>query len=156
MVSFQSSLLIHLFLCMFCSSSECKGEDKVIQPAGDVTAAEGDTVTLGCTFQTTDPTTGSDYFFWYRQYPGKPPELLISHTGTGAKLSDPVSGLRFHVSDDKKGMDLQISSAAVTDSAVYYCALRPTATGNSKTLYKNLWKLITVPIIARKRNPHAY
>ncbi|TWW73173.1 hypothetical protein D4764_15G0005670 [Takifugu flavidus] len=35
---------------------ECRGEDKVMQPPEDVVAAaEGDTVTLDCTFQTTDP-----------------------------------------------------------------------------------------------------
>uniref|UniRef100_A0A3B4VR40 Immunoglobulin V-set domain-containing protein n=1 Tax=Seriola dumerili TaxID=41447 RepID=A0A3B4VR40_SERDU len=77
--------------------------------------------------------------FWYRQYPGKPPEFLISHTGTGKEVSDPVSGLSFKVSEDQTRMDLNISSAAVSDSAVYYCAVKPTVTGNTKTLYKNLW-----------------
>ena len=36
-------------------------------------------------------------------------------------------------------INMIISSAAVTNSAVYYCALRPTVTGNTNTLYKNLW-----------------
>ncbi|XP_042285082.1 uncharacterized protein LOC121908855, partial [Thunnus maccoyii] len=73
-------------------------------------------------------TAGTDYFFWYRQYPGKPPEFLISHSGTGSLISDPVPRLSFNVSADKTQMDLQISSAAVTDSALYYCAVRPTVT----------------------------
>uniref|UniRef100_A0A3B3Y6E7 Immunoglobulin V-set domain-containing protein n=1 Tax=Poecilia mexicana TaxID=48701 RepID=A0A3B3Y6E7_9TELE len=64
-----------------------------------------------------------DYFFWYRQYPGEPPEFLISHSGTGAPMSTSLPGFSFNVSDDKTRMDLLISSAAVTDSAVYYCAL---------------------------------
>ncbi|XP_067463154.1 uncharacterized protein [Thunnus thynnus] len=79
---------------------------------------EGSTVTLSYKY-----TKGAaDYFFWYRQYPGKPPEFLISHTDTGALLSDPVSRLSVNVIKDKTQMDLQISSAAVTDSALYYCA----------------------------------
>ncbi|KAG7524246.1 T cell receptor alpha chain [Solea senegalensis] len=79
----------------------------------------------------------SDSFFWYRQHPGKPPEFLMSHSGTGTTLSVPVSGLSVTVSDDKRKINLQINSAAVTDSAVYYCAVRPTVTGNTTTLYKN-------------------
>uniref|UniRef100_A0A3P9D754 Immunoglobulin V-set domain-containing protein n=1 Tax=Maylandia zebra TaxID=106582 RepID=A0A3P9D754_9CICH len=89
-------------------------------------------------FKTEESTAvGTDYFFWYRQYPGKPPEFLISHFGTGDRISDPVPGIMFNVSGDKTLMTLQISSAAVTDSAVYYCAVRPTVTGNSKTLYQS-------------------
>uniref|UniRef100_A0A3P9D8N7 Immunoglobulin V-set domain-containing protein n=1 Tax=Maylandia zebra TaxID=106582 RepID=A0A3P9D8N7_9CICH len=57
-----------------------------------------------------------DYFFWYRQYPGKPPEFLISHLPSGEVMKKEISGL--------------ISSAAVSDSAVYYCAVR--LAGDSK------------------------
>ena len=96
---------------------------------------EDSTVTLSYTYS--KQATGSDEFYWYRQYPGKPPQFLISHLGSGGILSNPVSRLSAKVSEDKTQMDLQISSAAVTDSAVYYCAVRPTVTGNSKTLYKN-------------------
>uniref|UniRef100_A0A671U3D4 Immunoglobulin V-set domain-containing protein n=1 Tax=Sparus aurata TaxID=8175 RepID=A0A671U3D4_SPAAU len=94
---------------------------------------EDSTVTLSYTYSKQG---GADYVFWYRQYPGKPPEFLISHSGTEQLLSDPVSRLSFNVK--KRGVILQISSAAVTDSAVYYCAVRPTVTGNTKALYKTL------------------
>ncbi|XP_040912188.1 uncharacterized protein LOC121193792 [Toxotes jaculatrix] len=100
-------------------------------------SSEGSSVTLSYTYS--KKAAAGDYFFWYRQHPGKPPQFLISHLASGQLSSDPVSGLNVTVSRDQTQMDLQISSAAVTDSAVYYCAVKPTVTGNSTTLYKNLW-----------------
>ncbi|KAK9538308.1 hypothetical protein VZT92_003492 [Zoarces viviparus] len=96
---------------------------------------EDTTVTLS--YKYSKQATGSDYFFWYRQHPGKPPEFIISHLASGGILKSPISGLKIRV--DQNQISMNISSAAVTDSAVYYCALKPTVTGNTKTLYKNLW-----------------
>uniref|UniRef100_A0A3Q2EGN1 Immunoglobulin V-set domain-containing protein n=1 Tax=Cyprinodon variegatus TaxID=28743 RepID=A0A3Q2EGN1_CYPVA len=98
----------------------------------EVSSLEETSVTLSYKFS--GQAAANDYFFWYRQYPGKPPEFLISYSGTGRKMLDPVPGFSFKVSDDKTQMDLLISSAALTDSAVYYCALQPTVTGNTRTL----------------------
>uniref|UniRef100_A0AAZ1XHY8 Ig-like domain-containing protein n=1 Tax=Oreochromis aureus TaxID=47969 RepID=A0AAZ1XHY8_OREAU len=99
---------------------------EVIQEQGDVIAAEGDTVTLGCRYETSDP---GPTLFWYKQDGNNSPKFLLS----------PVSGFSAHIDKTEKRVDLEISSAAVTDSAVYYCALQPTVTGNTKPLYKNLW-----------------
>ncbi|KAF6720384.1 Ig kappa chain V region K16-167 [Oryzias melastigma] len=77
----------------------------------------------------------SNFFFWYRQFPGKPPEFLVSHSSSGVISMTKMEGLKIQVKN--KQIDLQISSPAVTDSAVYYCAVTPTVTGNNKTLYKN-------------------
>ncbi|ROL46386.1 T-cell receptor alpha chain V region RL-5 [Anabarilius grahami] len=110
----------------------------VIKPnKTDVFAEEGSSVTLSCSYSSTTTET----LFWYRQYGRSKPEFLVStfSTATDPELSkvDP----RFSVKVTKKEqihMDLIISSAAVSDSALYYCALRPTVTGNTRTLYKNL------------------
>ncbi|KAG7271811.1 hypothetical protein CRUP_017057 [Coryphaenoides rupestris] len=65
-----------------------------------------------------------------RQYPGEPPQFLLYITGIGnTKTADSlVSDKRFstELTEEKTVVDLKISSAAVTDSALYYCALRPT------------------------------
>uniref|UniRef100_A0A3Q0SEH5 Ig-like domain-containing protein n=1 Tax=Amphilophus citrinellus TaxID=61819 RepID=A0A3Q0SEH5_AMPCI len=98
---------------------------------------EGSTVTLS--YRYSKQAAGRDEFYWYQQYPGKAPELLIYHLGSGSVMKQEISGLSIRVVDGQRQMDLQISSAAVTDSAVYYCTVRPTVTENSKTLYKNLW-----------------
>ncbi|KAL7385834.1 hypothetical protein ABVT39_000980 [Epinephelus coioides] len=93
---------------------------------------EGSTVTLSYRYSKLSP---SDYFYWYRQYPGKPPEFLISHLGTEAILYQQIAGLTIKV--DQNLINMNISSAAVTDSAVYYCAVRPTVTAKPQSLYKN-------------------
>uniref|UniRef100_A0A3P8SNZ8 Immunoglobulin V-set domain-containing protein n=1 Tax=Amphiprion percula TaxID=161767 RepID=A0A3P8SNZ8_AMPPE len=78
---------------------------------------EGSTVTLTYTYS--QQATGSDWFYWYRQHAGKPPEFLILNYGTNNATS---GGLSAAVSDDKNQISMKISSAAVSDSAVYYCA----------------------------------
>ncbi|CAL8234955.1 unnamed protein product [Arctogadus glacialis] len=120
-----------------------------------VQALQGDGVTLSCSY------TSADYFFWYLQYPSSPPQFLI-------KEYMEKSGFTLKKYDDRLLFALEISSVAVTDSALYYCAgrgiwrgeftrnlvkrqryrvtdsalyycaLRPTVTGISDSLYKNL------------------
>uniref|UniRef100_A0A3Q4N2U9 Ig-like domain-containing protein n=1 Tax=Neolamprologus brichardi TaxID=32507 RepID=A0A3Q4N2U9_NEOBR len=77
----------------------------------------------------------TDYFFWYRQHPGKPPQFLISHSASESVLNNPVAGLKVKV--EEKLIQMSISSITVADSAVYFCAVKPTVTGNPESLYKN-------------------
>ncbi|CAL8313371.1 unnamed protein product [Gadus morhua 'NCC'] len=69
---------------------------------------------------------------------GEPPEFLLSISGLGIiRTAESLgSDKRFstELTEEKTGVDLKISSAAVTDSALYYCALRPTVTGNTDSL----------------------
>ncbi|XP_063741372.1 uncharacterized protein LOC134865642 [Eleginops maclovinus] len=99
--------------------------------------SEGSTVTLSYRYSKT--ITANEYFYWYRQYPGEPPESILYISTTSTRLADSLkSDKRFSSKlSEGRNIDLQISSAAVTDSAVYYCAVQPTVTGNTNTLYKN-------------------
>uniref|UniRef100_A0A3P8QN88 Ig-like domain-containing protein n=1 Tax=Astatotilapia calliptera TaxID=8154 RepID=A0A3P8QN88_ASTCA len=117
----QKSLMISVSLGVSCQQlTASKAEESSL---------EGSTATLS--YRYSRQATGSDQFYWYRQYPGKPPEFLTFNLGTQNTTN---SELSVRMVDDRNGLNLQISSAAVSDSAVYYCAVRPTVTGNSKTL----------------------
>uniref|UniRef100_A0A669CNV6 Ig-like domain-containing protein n=1 Tax=Oreochromis niloticus TaxID=8128 RepID=A0A669CNV6_ORENI len=131
-------LLIHLFLCMFCSSSECKGEDKVIQEQGDVTAAEGDTVTLGCQYESSGT---NNNLFWYKQDGNNSPTFILSRVSRDDGNTEDEFKERFSSTLDSsiRSAPLKIQKLQLSDSAVYYCALQPTVTGNTKTLYKNIY-----------------
>ncbi|RVE61332.1 hypothetical protein OJAV_G00169760 [Oryzias javanicus] len=114
---------------------ECKGEDRVIQPGGEVIAAEGDSVTLKCTFETSDtvPT-----LFWYKQEVNNYPKYMLKRFSKTGENAPEFKKDRFNAELKEKSVPLKIQKLDVSDSAVYYCALRPTVTGNNKTLYKNL------------------
>ncbi|XP_037537360.1 T cell receptor alpha variable 9-1 [Nematolebias whitei] len=115
---------------------ECKG-DKVIQTEGDLVAAEGQTITLGCSFETSStlPT-----LFWYKQDENSFPQFMLSRYGTSGGVNDPgFIKDRFDATIiNNSEVPLTIQNLNVSDSAVYYCALQPTVTGNIKTLSKNL------------------
>ncbi|KAI4887005.1 hypothetical protein NFI96_029828 [Prochilodus magdalenae] len=101
---------------------------------GEVQLPEGDDLTLSCNY--TSRNTG-DVLQWYRQSPGSSPEFLLYIDLYGSK-SDPPPRMSAVVDNVLKRVDLKISSVAVSDSMLYYCALRPTVTGNRDTLYRNL------------------
>uniref|UniRef100_A0A3P9ME21 Ig-like domain-containing protein n=1 Tax=Oryzias latipes TaxID=8090 RepID=A0A3P9ME21_ORYLA len=108
-----------------------------ISPEQDqLTGTEGKSVTMKCNYQTD---YGNLWLHWYKHESDlQAPQFILWKGAKGTPISQPVPGFSFKVSDDQRQMDLQISSAAVTDSAVYYCAVTPTVTGNNKTLYKKL------------------
>nr|ACY54771.1 T-cell receptor alpha [Hippoglossus hippoglossus] len=102
-------------------------------------SAEGSTVTLSYNYTTVNPT---DYFYWYRQYPGQAPEFLLSRSASG-QVAAPTSGLSIKV--EQNLIHMIISSAAVTDSAVYYCAVKPHTGGSYKIVFGSGTRLIVEP-----------
>ncbi|CAM4590693.1 unnamed protein product [Leuciscus chuanchicus] len=90
----------------------------------------GDNVTLSCQYS-------SVYISqWYRQYPGSRLEYLIFATELSGQ-SEPALRLSSVAERGYKRMHLSIFSAEMEDSALYYCALVPTVTVNTPTLYKD-------------------
>ncbi|KAI4887391.1 hypothetical protein NFI96_007253 [Prochilodus magdalenae] len=107
-----------------------------------VDAVEGETVTLSCRYEYSG--AGTPYLYWYRQYSESRPENLL----TIVSGSESSGQLKAEVDVKNKRVDLKISSAAVSDSVLYYCALRPTVTGNPDTLYRNWFYCCTTMIIS--------
>uniref|UniRef100_A0A4W5JZY9 Ig-like domain-containing protein n=1 Tax=Hucho hucho TaxID=62062 RepID=A0A4W5JZY9_9TELE len=60
---------------------ECRGEDSVIQTPGDVTATEGEQVTLDCQFHTLDT---NPYLFWYKQGANDFPKYMLRRATFGS------------------------------------------------------------------------
>uniref|UniRef100_A0A8C6TIC9 Ig-like domain-containing protein n=1 Tax=Neogobius melanostomus TaxID=47308 RepID=A0A8C6TIC9_9GOBI len=126
--------LLSALVVLLCSSPECKGEDTVTQPEGDASVFKGHTATINCTFETTDRTP---YLFWYKQEGHGVPQYMMrkmkSSSGwTKALKSTEFDESRFEFEAEGNSVYLQIQDVSVSDSAVYYCALRPTVTGNTK------------------------
>ena len=120
---------------MFSSSPECKGEDRVNQPTGDVITTEGETVTLDCKFETTYSTFT---LFWYKQEVKHYPKYMLKRFSTTVENAAEFKRDRFDATINKTSVPLKIQKLQLSDSAVYYCAMKPTVTGNTKTLYTNL------------------
>ncbi|XP_076828207.1 uncharacterized protein LOC143474585 [Brachyhypopomus gauderio] len=102
-----------------------------------VNVLQGNPVTLSCQY---NGSYATDSLLWYRQYSRSRPQFLylVDEGKHELKADPPVPGVSAVVNEDKNRVDLQISSAAVSDSALYYCALQPTVTGNYDHLHKNI------------------
>ncbi|XP_061525744.1 uncharacterized protein LOC133398180 [Phycodurus eques] len=112
------------------------GQQTVHQPAGDVHAVEGARVTLDCSF---DSTRSDDWILWYKQEVNAAPEFVLSISKIGQGKTEKKYADRFRSSMDASTTQapLHIESVKLSDSALYYCALRPTLTHPLACLHKN-------------------
>uniref|UniRef100_A0A4W5KU40 Ig-like domain-containing protein n=1 Tax=Hucho hucho TaxID=62062 RepID=A0A4W5KU40_9TELE len=126
-----SGTLFRKKLTLFISGSSY--EEEIISATTEERVFESDGVTLSCNY------TGSystDTLLWYQQYSRSKPEFLLLLIEGGLKTHNESTHPRLSVklNEDKTHVNLEISSAEVTDSALYYCVLKPTVTGNAETL----------------------
>uniref|UniRef100_A0A8B9LLY4 Ig-like domain-containing protein n=1 Tax=Astyanax mexicanus TaxID=7994 RepID=A0A8B9LLY4_ASTMX len=101
--------------------------DTIYPDQSSISISEGSTITLSCTYAGSPPG-----LHWYQQKPGSRPEFLVlineaSGSNTTAQQPNPRLSIKLHKKEKK--VDLEISSTAVSDSALYYCALQPTNIG---------------------------
>ncbi len=82
---------------------------------------EDETVTLSCTYD-----TSSRYvrLYWYRQYlEGEPQYLMWKEAREWSDTGTPADR-RFQATTSETSTELIITGVTLSDSALYYCALR--------------------------------
>ncbi|KAK3505655.1 hypothetical protein QTP70_020822 [Hemibagrus guttatus] len=132
-----------IFMCLWLSLGDSMAEQ--IEPLfTHKVVDEGDDLTLSCSYRDFSGTVNN--LQWYKQYPKSKPEFLFFITPSGFKTDPMPPRLSAEVDDKTKQVDLIISSAAVSDSALYYCALQPTVTGNPTALYKNSHSFVILKV----------
>ncbi len=131
------SLLSKCIQLLIISSAGVSVGNVITPVQTEVFRTEGNNITLSCNY------SSAISLQWYRQYPNSAPEyLLVILHGTGqvsqkSKLVDQDPRFNGKLNEKKTHVILEISSAKLTDSALYYCALTPTVTGKQYTSYKN-------------------
>ncbi|KAI5086097.1 hypothetical protein C0J45_23485, partial [Silurus meridionalis] len=99
-------------------------QDSITPTSSAVYAKEEQAVTLSCVYEYT---LTMNNIQWYRQYSNAAPDFLVLLMESGANQTaetpHPHMSAKIHKS--------------VKHSALYYCALEPTVTGNPAALYKN-------------------
>uniref|UniRef100_A0A8C4LTI7 Ig-like domain-containing protein n=1 Tax=Equus asinus TaxID=9793 RepID=A0A8C4LTI7_EQUAS len=114
MLSATCSVLVFLIL------SGTNG-DSVTQTEGPVILSEGAPVILNCTYQTS---YSISFLFWYVQYLNNAPQLILKSSTENQRTENQDFHATLIKSDSS--FHLQKPSVQMSDSAVYYCALRDT------------------------------
>uniref|UniRef100_A0A8C6LXT9 Ig-like domain-containing protein n=2 Tax=Nothobranchius TaxID=28779 RepID=A0A8C6LXT9_NOTFU len=129
----DAELLHHLLMRIQTGLLLLMGLLSCCRQTAEVVSSEGSKLHLSCNYS-----VKAHNLQWYRQDPGSAPRVLLLITDTKEPTvvegEHPNPRLTAELNEERNRLDLLISSAAATDSAVYYCALQPTVTGNSKSV----------------------
>lgn len=135
MLSQQIRKYLLLFL-LTASGVICQDWIRPSDQRTSVSSTEGDPVTLVCSYD-----TSSSYvlLYWYRQFSNTQPENILLKGGRSQTYENIPDPDRFGSTTSQKSTSLTIKSVTLSDSALYYCALRVTAQCYKvpERLYKN-------------------
>uniref|UniRef100_A0A9J8CHB9 Ig-like domain-containing protein n=2 Tax=Cyprinus carpio TaxID=7962 RepID=A0A9J8CHB9_CYPCA len=87
------------------------------------TSKETETVKLSCTYSSSSENV---WLYWYRQYPNREPQYLL-RKGARSRSETHTSDGRFNSATTRTSTELTITDVRLSDSALYYCALRVVA-----------------------------
>ncbi|KAA0719392.1 T-cell receptor alpha chain V region CTL-F3 [Triplophysa tibetana] len=111
-----------------CFISGCNSQDSVDQSKRLQSAFEGQTTTITCTYES----LVTPDIFWYQQRVNESPKYMLNRFDKEFK-----ERFKADLSTSSKSFPLIIHEVDVSDSAVYYCALRPTVTETHQHSHKN-------------------
>uniref|UniRef100_A0A8D0D2Y4 Ig-like domain-containing protein n=1 Tax=Sander lucioperca TaxID=283035 RepID=A0A8D0D2Y4_SANLU len=86
----------------------------------NVTATEGEAVTLGCQYNSSST---NDYLFWYKQDGNNSPKFILSRFKVGTGVTVDKEKFSSTLNSSLRSVPLKIQKLQLSDSAVYYCAL---------------------------------
>uniref|UniRef100_A0A5F8GBW3 Ig-like domain-containing protein n=1 Tax=Monodelphis domestica TaxID=13616 RepID=A0A5F8GBW3_MONDO len=98
------------FLILWLQLNGVTSQQKVEQSPLFLAVQEGANIIVNCTY--TDTTF--DYFYWYHQYSGKGPQLLIKMFSNGR--------FTIHLNKGAQLFSLHISASQSEDSGTHFCA----------------------------------
>uniref|UniRef100_A0A667WD56 Immunoglobulin V-set domain-containing protein n=1 Tax=Myripristis murdjan TaxID=586833 RepID=A0A667WD56_9TELE len=91
------------------------------------------------------------YLFWYKQEVNDFPKFMLWCNTFGSRdYAAEFPKEKFDAQINNTSVPLKIQKLQPSDSALYYCAVRPTVTGNTQSLYKNLWRTLKTGGTIRK------
>ncbi len=102
----------------------------------NVITRETEAVKLSCSYSAT---SNDVRLYWYRQYPNGEP-MFLAYKGARSLSAAETTDDRFHATTSQTSTELTITDVRLSDSALYYCALRLVAQWYKTwdMLYKNL------------------
>ncbi|KAH1182258.1 hypothetical protein KIL84_010012 [Mauremys mutica] len=109
-----------------CSKTRVKGSalgDSVKSNEPEVSGSVGGSVTLSCSYTTSDNYV---YLYWYRQYPNQAPQYILyrgAKSYSGRSHTADFAQQRFSSQAADSSTVLDIAALEMADSAVYHCAL---------------------------------
>ncbi|KAB0354174.1 hypothetical protein FD755_016212 [Muntiacus reevesi] len=121
-------LLVILWLQLISVSSP---QNTVEQSPASLPVPEGAVASLSCTYSD----SASQYFAWYRQYPGKGPEFLLSVYPDKDKEEGKFTA---QATKANKHVSLLIRDSEPGDSAAYLCAESTQCSPDTCSLCPNL------------------
>uniref|UniRef100_A0A7N4NS00 Ig-like domain-containing protein n=1 Tax=Sarcophilus harrisii TaxID=9305 RepID=A0A7N4NS00_SARHA len=93
-----------------------RSQEQVSQSPQSLTVQEGKRVSMNCTYKN----SAFDYFLWYKQDPGKGPELLMNIRLSMHKKESRRMIILLNKNDQH--FSLHITDVQLADSGNYFCA----------------------------------